>query len=87
MEEEKSCCAASAARKIRKVTIDGQEIGIAQLETIFSRVSAMELEGDEETARALMNQVKIFNYVPPSKDAIYQRAILNAYARRNDDGE
>lgn len=87
MVEEKPCCAASAVKKIRKIMIDGQEIGIAQLDEILTKVSAMNLGSEEAIGQALMKQVRVHNYVPRSKEQEYRNAIMNEYARRKSMGD
>ena len=82
MKEEKPCCAAAAARKIKRITVNGQAVGIAQLDDIFNKVAAMGLTSDEEIGRALLKEVKIYNYVPASKEEEYRNAVLEEYAKR-----
>lgn len=86
MEDEKPCCAASAARKIGKVMIGGQEVGIAQLDDILARVAALSLDDDEAIGRALLKEVKIYNYVPAGKEPDYRMAMMEEYARRRSSG-
>jgi hypothetical protein len=81
-EEEKPCCPTSAARNIKKIEVDGQEVGIAQLDQIINKVAALGLRSEEEVGRALLKEVKIFNYVPASKEPDYQRAIIKEYSKR-----
>jgi hypothetical protein len=83
--EDKPCCAAAAARKIRKLVIGGREIGIAQLDEIVAKVGSMGLEG-EATGIALLKEVKIFNYVPRDQEEIYKLAMLDEYCRRESNG-
>jgi len=87
VEEEKPCCAAAAARKIRKVKINDQEIGIARLDEIMARVRAMNLGDEEAIGRALMKDAKIYNYIPASKETDYKLALMREYARRGSNGE
>ncbi len=82
MEEEKPCCAAAAARRINKIVVNGQAVGIAQLDEIIGKVAAMGLASEEEIGRALLKEVKIYNYVPANREPDYRRAILEEYARR-----
>lgn len=86
MDDEKPCCAASAARKIKKVLIGGQEIGIAQLDEAIERVAALDLGDGEAICRALLKEVMIYNYVPASRALDYQRAIMEEYTRRKPNG-
>jgi hypothetical protein len=85
MTDDEPCCAAAAARKIRKVLIGSQEIGIAQLDEIMTKVSAMGLDGDV-LGRALLREVKIYNFVPRSKEKEYEIAMVKEYCRRRANG-
>ncbi|MBI0583202.1 MAG: hypothetical protein ISF22_03140 [Methanomassiliicoccus sp.] len=82
MKEEKPCCAAAAARKVKRIMVNGQAVGVAQLDEICSKVDAMGLTSDEEIGRALLKEVKIYNYVPAGREEEYRRAVLEEYARR-----
>lgn len=83
--DDRPCCAAAAARKIKKVVINGQEIGIAQLDETMAKVSTMGLDGDA-LGRTLLREVKIYNFVPRSKEKEYEMAIVKEYYRRRSDG-
>lgn len=86
MKEDKPCCAAAAARKIRKLVIGGREIGIAQLDEIIAKVRAMGLE-DDAAGDVLLKEVKIYNYVPRGQEADYRTAMAEEYSRRISDGQ
>jgi hypothetical protein len=81
MTDDKPCCAAAAARRVRKVLIGNQEIGIAQLDEIMAKVSARGLDGDV-LGRTLLREVKIYNFVPRSKEKEYEMAMVKEYYRR-----
>ena len=81
-DEEKPCCPAAAVRSIKKIDVDGHEVGVAQLDQIISKVASLGLRSEVEIDRALLKEVKIFNYVPASKEPEYRKAILEEYAKR-----
>lgn len=83
MEEEETCCPASAARKIKKIEIDGLEVGIAQLGETISKVAALGLTNEKDVGQLLLKETKIYNYVPTSKESGYRLALLKEYARGN----
>ncbi|MDW5564338.1 MAG: hypothetical protein SA339_14080 [Methanomassiliicoccus sp.] len=85
MVDDKPCCAAAAARKIKKIMIRDQETGIAQLDEIIAKIRAMNLD-DAEIGRALLKEVKIFNFVPRSQEKDYELAMVKEYDRRKNDG-
>ena len=82
MDEEKPCCAAAAARKIKKIVDQWPGVGIAQLDEIIDKVAAMNLVYDGMIGRALLKEVKIYNYIPASIESDYRQAIMEEYARR-----
>jgi hypothetical protein len=86
MDDETPCCATAAGKKIKKVMISGQDVGIAQLDEIIARIAALNLKDEEAIGRALLKEVKIYNYVPASKELDYRNAMMNEYARRNSNG-
>ncbi|QLH74596.1 MAG: hypothetical protein HPY73_03445 [Methanomassiliicoccales archaeon] len=81
-EEERPCCPSSAARMIRKVMIGGKEVGIAQLDQIISKISKMSLTDENELSSVLIKEVKIYNYVPRSKENEYRKAVMEEYRKR-----
>lgn len=81
-KETKSCCPSAAAREIVQISVSGTMVGIAQLEHIISKVSAMSLDDEIEIGKALMKEVRIFNYVPPAKDKDYLGSVLFEYYKR-----
>lgn len=86
LKEDKPCCAAAAARKIRKLVIGGREIGIAQLDEIIAKVRALGLEGDA-AGDALLKEVKIYNYVPRGQEENYRAAMVEEHSRRVSNGQ
>jgi len=81
MQNERPCCAAAAARMIKKLTLPGGEVGIANLEGILKEVADLKLSDDEKIKKELLTRVKIFNYVVPGAESDYSKALLNEYER------
>lgn len=67
---------------IRKVMIGGKEVGIAQLDQIISKISKMSLTDENELSSVLIKEVKIYNYVPRSKENEYRKAVMEEYRKR-----
>ncbi len=80
--DEKPCCTAAAARKMKQLTIGGHSVGIDRLDDIISEVEAMRLKDDAQIGEAILKRVKIFNYIPSSAVPEYIRALLEEYKRR-----
>jgi hypothetical protein len=83
MESQKPCCAAAAARMIKKLTLPGGEVGIVNLESILKAVADLKLADDNLIKEELLNRVKIYNYVAPSADSEYSEALLHEYKRQH----
>lgn len=81
--EETPCCAASAERRIKKLVVGGNLIGIAHLDEIMNETRAMDLQNEADIAQMLLNRIKIFNYVPPGAIADYREALMEEYRRRS----
>ena len=82
MTAEKPCCAAAAARMIKKLALpDGSQVGIANLEEILREVAALKLVDDDAIKKELLRRVKIYSYVAPAADEEYAEALLKEYKR------
>jgi hypothetical protein len=76
-----SICGGIPPEKIttRKIVIDGRETGIDQLDFIFEDVRKLGLTDDSLIAGEIMKRVKVFNYVPSKKEALYREALFQEY--------
>ena len=82
MESQKPCCAAAAARMIKKLALpDGSQLGIASLDNILKEVADLKLADDSALKKELLQRVKIYNYVAPGAESDYSKALLNEYER------
>lgn len=82
MTGEKPCCPAAAARMIKKLTMpNGSQVGIVNLENILTEVAGLKLSDNEAIKKELLKRVKIYNYVAPSAEADYSKALLNEYEK------
>jgi hypothetical protein len=82
MTDAKPCCAAAAARMIKKLVLPGGEVGIVNLESILKEVADLKLVDNEAIKKELLQRVKIYNYVAPSAEADYSKALLKEYKRQ-----
>jgi predicted RecB family endonuclease len=82
MTEAKPCCAAAAARMIKKLALpDGSQVGIANLDNILKEVGDLKLVDDNAIKKELLKRVKIYNYVATSADNEYSEALLREYKK------
>ena len=65
--------------KIRKIVVDGVEVGIDHLDGILEDVRRLDLSSETEIAEEVLRRVKQFNYVPSKKRDAYAAALLQEY--------
>jgi hypothetical protein len=83
MTGEKPCCAAAAARMVKKLTLgDGSQVGIMNLESILKEVADLKLSDNEAIKKELLKRVKIYNYVAPAAETDYSKALLKEYKQQ-----
>lgn len=82
MTDAKPCCAAAAARMIKKLVLADGEVGIVNLENILKEVADLKLADEEAIKKGLLQRVKIYNYVAPSAEADYAKALLGEYKKQ-----
>jgi hypothetical protein len=87
MVPDKPCCPADALRRIRQIKINGISTGITMLDESISEVRELGFAGDWEIREALMNRVKIYNYIPPSVADAYAEAIMKEYHTAKSENE
>ena len=85
MSEQRPCCAAAAARVVKKLTLlDGFQVGIANLESILKEVADLKLIDAEAIKKELLERVKAHNYVASDTEYDYSTALFRAYRRQFD---
>ncbi|MBI5017861.1 MAG: hypothetical protein HZB55_20510 [Deltaproteobacteria bacterium] len=83
MATEEFCCPAAAARAVSKLTLlDGDQVGILNLDNIMKAVAGLGLTDMEAIKKELLKMVQACNYVPSSCEHDYSRALLGEYKRR-----
>lgn len=87
MSEDKPCCAAAAAARLRYLNIGGHRIAIAQLDRILKDAGSMSSGGEGAVRRELLRLVKVYNYVPPSAEKDYEDALFAEYLRSGRQGD
>jgi hypothetical protein len=66
---------------VPKLTVNGKEVGINELDSIMDDVRERDLPVDA-AGKALLDEVKRRDYVPPSMERQYLVALLEEYQRR-----
>ena len=83
MTGEKPCCAAAAARMVKKLTLpDGSQVGISNFENMLKEVADLKIADDNAIKKELLQRVKINNYVAPRAEADYSKALLKEYKQQ-----
>lgn len=73
-------CACGSGIPIQTVAINGQEVTLVALPVLFEQFQEAGKPPSLETARALLDQVKIYNQVPEELEAIYLNVMQQEYA-------
>lgn len=82
MDDKVPCCAADAARKVKRLTLaSGAQVGIVGLEAILCEVKALGLTDEISIKAELLGRVKVRNYVPRKAEEEYADALYSEYKR------
>jgi hypothetical protein len=81
------CCAAEAARRVTKVRVGQNLVGILEFGRIMDEVQRMGPMGEEETKDQLLRRTKVYNYVPAKAENDYAEAMLREFEQVFDDEE
>ena len=73
-------CACGSGIPIQTVAINGQEVTLIALPVLFEQFQEAGNPPSLETARALLDQVKIYNQVPEELEAVYLNVMQQEYA-------
>jgi hypothetical protein len=78
-ENEPPCCANDALRRIKIIRINGILTGIAMLEKVFDEVRDMDIRDEARLKEALLEKVKIYNYIPKDAGDAYAEVLVKEY--------
>ncbi len=67
--------------KIRKILVEGKEVGIDKLDWILEDVRRLDLKDEAAIGEEIIKRVRQFNYVPTKKAAAYAESLLQEYRR------
>ncbi len=73
-------CACGSGIPVQTVAINGQEVTLIALPVLFEQFLEAGKPPTTETAIALLEQVKIYNQVPESLEAVYLNTLRQEYA-------
>jgi len=76
---DSACCSGKTTAK--RITVGGQQVGIAFLDQIIEKALASEGASEEELKAILLRELKIFNYVPSSAEEEYLHGIWEEFVK------
>ena len=80
-DENKPCCAADALRRIRQIPVNGIMTGITMLDESIAFVKAQGLTNESAIREALVQRVKVYNYIPLSVENQYADSLMEEYRK------
>jgi len=69
----------------KRLTVEGQEIGISEYDTIMRKALELDHALDDEIRRAILKELKIYNYVPSTVEQDYLEAMWQAFRKLRDE--
>jgi hypothetical protein len=66
---------------VKRILVEGIETGIDHLDAIMDEVRKLRLHDDQAVGDAILQRVRIYNYVPTKRTAAYRAALLQEYHR------
>jgi len=73
------CCQLDAARKVKRIFLDGTPIGISRFDEIIKEVASLDLEDEVQIKNELIVRIKKYNYVPSTAEEDYAEAAFEVY--------
>lgn len=73
-------CACGSGIPVGSVQVDGKKVTLIALPPLFEQFRQLGRAATEETAVALLEQIKIYNTVPAEAEAAYAEALAEEYA-------
>ena len=73
------CCQLDAARKVKRIFLDGTPIGISRFDEIIKEVAELDVDDKERIKDELISRIKKYNYVPSGAQKAYAEAALEVY--------
>ena len=72
-------CSCGSGIPVRKVWINGTPVTLIALPLIFEQFHQAGKQATDETARELLDTVKIYNQIPPEAEEVYSQALLREF--------
>lgn len=72
-------CACMKPVETGSVTVHGERVEIPALAHVFGQCARLGLRADSAAAPVLVEQAKVFHYIPPEEEDAYRAALIEAY--------
>jgi len=82
--EKKPCCTAAASRLVQYITVNGKQVGISHLDTIFEETDKVDYTDELSIREKLLELTKIYNYVPSTVEKQYENVLFEEFKKRKD---
>jgi len=69
----------------KRLTVDGQEIGISEYDAIMRKAMELEQASDDDIKRVILRELKMYNYVPSTVEQNYLEAMWQAFKKMRDE--
>lgn len=73
-------CSCSSGIPVGRIRVNGHQVEIVALPAIFDQFRLADRPANEETAKQLMDTVKIYNQTPAEEEPAWRQAVLREYA-------
>ncbi|MEM2891793.1 MAG: hypothetical protein QXJ32_04740 [Thermoplasmata archaeon] len=77
------CCPGRSTSK--RLRVGSQEVGISEYDAIMRKALELVNVPDDEIKRALLRELKIYNYVPSAAEQEYLEALWKAFEQLRQD--
>ncbi|MFA5294727.1 MAG: hypothetical protein WC382_04350 [Methanoregulaceae archaeon] len=73
---------AEALRHVRQVDLRGITVGLALPDDAIDEVQGLHRAGKDAIAEALLERVKVYNYVPRAAESVFRNALIRDFEKK-----
>lgn len=75
------CSCRTGGIPVTQIQVGDSLVGLMALEPLFQQALENGLAPDETAGKELLKSVRVYNYVPPGADALYEEALTREYSQ------
>jgi hypothetical protein len=79
-DPEADVCACMRPVEVGAVTVGDRQVEIPALAHVFSLCARKGIRSDDSAGSILLEQAKVFHYIPPDEEDEYAAALVRAYS-------